>query len=239
MVSLNAAPIWTAPKELPFGTLGTVELREADPSRPAPPRPGDDRLGPLELRGAEPLSDGRGWRLTVQALQPGTQVVAPMDLGDGQVTPELRIAVPRTTPFGAPWVGVGGGQEDILPLAPFPWGWASLLLLPVFALLWAGIHFWQRGSSKRTMKRAQSAFRRHWPPPNWERPALDQAHLLGRELLAARFGEEARSWGTAECHRRHLTPWVHWVQAMDEGRFGGHPSQFPSLEALLRCLEAR
>lgn len=236
---VSATPVWTAPKELPFGTLGTVELREDDPSKPAPTRPGDDRLGPLELRGAEPLADGRGWRLTVQALQPGTQLVSPIDLGDGRRTPELRISVPRTTPFGAPWVGVGGGQEDLLPLAPFPWAWASLLLLPVFALLWAGFHYWRRGSSGRRLKRARNAFRHHWPPPSWERAALDLAHARGRDLLAARFGEEARSWGTAECLRHRLSPWVRWVQAMDEGRFGGVRPTLPALEELLKSLEAK
>jgi len=238
-VSLQATPVWTAPKELPFGALGTLELREDDPSKPALPRPGDDRLGPLELRGAEPLADGRGWKLRVQALQPGVQVLRPLDLGDGRATPELRITVPRTTPFGAPWMGVGGGREDVLPLAPFPWAWASLLLLPVLALVWLGLRLWRRNSAKRSLKRAQRSFRQQWPPASWERPVLDRAHALGRDLLAARFGEEARSWGIAECHQRRLAPWVQWVEAMDEGRFGERRPGLPSADELLRCLEAR
>ena len=236
---LSAAPVWTAPQELPFGTLGTLELRESDPAKPAPPRPGEDRLGPLELRGAEPLADSRGWRLTVQALRPGTLLVPAIDLGDGRRSPELRISVPRTTPYGAPWMAVGGGQEDLLPLAPFPWGWASLLLVPVLGLLWFGLHLWQRGTSTRQLKRARASFRHQWPPSGWDRATLDQAHARGRDLLAVRFGEESRSWGPTEFHRRHLGPWVCWAQAMDAARFADTQAPWPTLDELLKSLEAK
>jgi len=237
--SLSAAPVWTAPKELPFGTLGALELRESDPAKPAPPRPGEDRLGPLELRGAEALADGRGWRLTVQALRPGTLLIPAIDLGDGRRAPELRISVPRTTPYGAPWMAVGGGQEDLLPLAPFPWGWASLLLVPVLGLIWACLHLWRRGSSTRKLKRARASFRHHWPPPNWDRGVLDKAHARGRDLLAVRFGEEARCWGPVDFHRRHLGPWVRWAQGLDGARFADTRTPWPTLDELLKSLEAQ
>nr|WP_320131855.1 hypothetical protein [uncultured Holophaga sp.] len=234
---VSAAPVWSAPKEIPFGTLGTLELREADPSLPAPPRPGDDRLGPFELRGAEPLADGRGWRLTVQPLVPGTLRIPVQDLGDGRRTPELRVLVPRTTPFGAPMVGVGGGQEDVLPQAPFPWAWASLGLIPLALFVGGGFRLWRRGRSGRTYYRALQAFRQAWPPVSAERSTLDQVHRLGRNLLAARFGEEARSWGAVDCHRHKAAPWGDWVEAMDERRFAGREAALPALDSLLKCLE--
>ena len=93
--SLLAAPVWRAPTELPFGKLAVLELREDDPKQPPLPRPGDERLGPLMLRSVEAMSDGRGWKLTVQAFAPGLAVVPPMDLGDGRRTPELRLKVVR------------------------------------------------------------------------------------------------------------------------------------------------
>ena len=128
VASLSAAPVWRAPAELPFGQLAVLELREDDPKQPPLPRPGDEKLGPLFLRSVEAMPDGRGWKLTVQAFTPGIAVVPPMDLGDGRRTPELRVKVDRSIPFGAPWMGVGGGREDELPEIPFHYAWASLHL---------------------------------------------------------------------------------------------------------------
>jgi hypothetical protein len=102
-VYLSAAPEWKAPAEIPFGELSVLELVENDPTKPALPRPGDEKLGPLELRSAEASANGRGWKLTVQPMAPGTAVIPSLDLGDGRRAPELRLRVPRTVPYGAPW----------------------------------------------------------------------------------------------------------------------------------------
>ena len=179
-VSLAATPVWQAPAMLPFGQLVVLELREDDPRQPPLPRPGDEKLGPLFLRSVEALPDGRGWKLTVQAFTPGTAVVPAMDLGDGRRTPELRVKVDRSIPFGAPWMGVGGGREDELPEIPFPYGWASLLLLPFVLLGYHLIRRWRRNSGKRRQKKAKAAFAKTWPPPSKQRGDLDAAHAAGR-----------------------------------------------------------
>ena len=53
------ALVWTAPPELAMGRLATLELRDPDPAAAPLPRPGADRLGPLAVRGVDPLKDGR------------------------------------------------------------------------------------------------------------------------------------------------------------------------------------
>lgn len=239
LLPLAAAPEWRAPRELPFGQLSVIELVEGDPARPPLPRPGDDKLGPLLLRGAEPTPDGRGWRLTVQPLRAGLSVIPALDLGDGRITPELRLQVPRTTPYGAPWRGYRGGQEDQLPLAPFPWAWASLPLLPLAALGILLARRWRARAPHRHLVHARHAFARTWPPPTRERAALDHSHQLGRDLLAARFGEEARAWGPADFAARGLQPWVQWSRSLDAARFGQSEPPFPEAEALLKHLEGR
>ena len=239
-LSALAAPVWKAPAQLRLGRLQTLELREEDPSKPAPGRPAlEDRLGPLRLRAVEPLPDGRGWRLQVQALSPGLAVVPPLDLGDGQRSPELRLPVPRTIPYGGPWVGFGGGNDDLLPAIPFPWAWASLLLLPPAALVYGLGRRWGRGRGQRRLRHAAHAFRRQWPPRNGARESLDAAHALGRDLLAARFGESARAWGTAEFQSFHLDPWEQWARSLDAARFGRTEPPFPPVEPLLAALDAR
>lgn len=239
-LSATAAPVWQAPAQLKLGQLQTLVLRETDPAAPAPDRPAvDDRLGPLRLRALEPLADGRGWRFQVQALTPGTAVVPPLDLGHGLQSPELRLPVPRTVPFGGPWMGYGGGRDDIIPAIPFPWAWASLLLLPPLALgAWLLLR-WRRGQGARRMHRVAHAFLRRWPPRSSDRAALDAAHGLGRDLLAARFGEEARAWGPADFRARRLAPWDQWVQSLDAARFGRTEPPFPPAEPLLASLEPR
>ncbi|MDR3672001.1 MAG: hypothetical protein P4L36_14225, partial [Holophaga sp.] len=127
---------WKVPPQLALGRLSRLELRQEDPAQPPPPRPGEDRLGPLAVRAVEPLADGRGWSLTVQPLAPGTFLVPPVDLGDGRLTPALPLNVPRTVPFGAAWMGVGGGDLDRLPPVPFPWSWTLPPLLLLAALAW-------------------------------------------------------------------------------------------------------
>lgn len=233
-----AAPTWKAPAQLKLGELQVLELREEDPTRPALPRPSvEDRLGPLWVRALEPLPDGRGWRFQVQALQPGPALVPALDLGNGQRAPELRLAVPRTIPFGGPWVGFGGGNEDRLPAIPFPWAWASLPLLPpLFLLAWA-FRRWRRGSTRRRFRQAGRAFRHQWPPRNRERGTLDAAHHHGRDLLAARFGESARAWGTAEFRARQLMPWDQWLLSLDAARFGRSEPPFPDAEGLVVVLQ--
>ncbi|HJW44353.1 MAG TPA: hypothetical protein VJ463_07845 [Geothrix sp.] len=234
-----AAPVWKAPVEWKLGDLQVLELREEDPIRPAPPRPTvEDRLGSLRLRSMEPLPDGRGWRFQVQALEPGAAVIPPLDLGNGQRSPELRFQVPRTIPFGGPWVGFGGGNEDRLPAIPFPWAWASLLLLPPLGLAAWAVRRWQKGSGRRRLRHASHVFRHHWPPTNRERATLDAAHGLGRDLLAARFGETARAWGPAELQARNLRPWDQWVLSLDAARFGRTEPPFPAPEPLLAALQA-
>lgn len=236
----GAAPAWKAVGPLKLGELQVLELREEDPAAPAPPRPTvEDRLGPLRLRSMEPLTDGRGWRFQVQALEPGTALVPALDLGNGQRSPELRLEVPRTIPFGGPWVGFGGGNEDLLPAIPFPWAWASLLLLPPLALAFWVIRRWQKGSAKRRLHHAALVFRRHWPPARRDRAALDAAHALGRDLLAARFGDAARAWGPTEFQARNLGPWDQWTRSLDAARFGRTEPPFPAPEPLVAALDAR
>ena len=237
---LMAAPKWKAPTQLKLGELQVLELREDDPSQPAPARPVvEDRLGSLRLRSLEPLPDGRGWRFQVQALEPGPVLVPALELGAGQHGPELRLEVPRTIPYGGPWVGFGGGNEDRLPPMPFPWAWASLLLLPPFALIAWAVRHWQRGSSTRRLKQMAERFRTHWPPADRSRASLDAVHDLGRDLLAARFGDQARAWGPADFHGRSMAAWVQWVQSLDAARFGHTEPPFPPSGVLLASLNAR
>jgi hypothetical protein len=238
-IPLTAAPVWKAPAEIAFGQLAVLELREDDPAKPALPRPAEEKLGPLALRSVDPLPDGRGWRLTVQALDAGTAVIPPMDLGDGRRSPELRLQVPRSVPFGAPWMGVGCGQGDILPYVPFPWAWASLLLLPPLLIAAWLFRRWRRNGAKRALHHRRRIFAHHWPPADHRRETLDRAHAQGRELLAARFGEEARSWGVAEFRLRELEVWATWVQSLDAARFARKEPPFPPLAELLKKLEAK
>jgi hypothetical protein len=212
--------VWSAPAELALGRLGSLELRQADPALPPPPRPGD-RLGPLAVRAVEPLGDGRGWRITVQPLAPGQVVVPPMDLGDGRPTPELRLRVPRTVATGAPWMGVGGGALDRLPPLPTPWAWSLPLLLPLVLL---GCYLdvrWRRAAPARVRRTARRCFQRHWPPASSDRATLDAAHAAGRRLLAAQFGPGALGWSPDECRARGLEPWAAWIHGLDTARFGG------------------
>jgi len=234
-----AVPVWKVPDQLPFGELSVLEIREADPAQPALPRPGDEKLGPLALRSVEPTQDGRGWRLTVQPMDPGTALIPPVDFGDGRQSPELRLQVPRTVPFQAPWMGVGGGRGDVIPLIPFPWAWASLFLLPLAALGWWLQRRWACSAPARARHHARSAFSRHWPPSTAERSVLDTAHSLGRDLLAAHFGEASRSWGIGELKDHHLEAWATWVQSLDAARFARKDPPFPPLAELLKILEAR
>lgn len=234
---VSGAPVWRAPGQLPLGTLQTLELRESDPLRPALPRPAlEDRLGSLRLRALEPLPDGRGWRFQVQALRPGLAVVPPLDLGSGVLSPELRVQVPREVPFGAPWMGFGGGREDRLPDLPFPWAWASLLLLPPAALVGVGLRRWRQGSGHRRLRHAVRTFHQHWPPADRERSTLDAAHALGRDLLEARFGPEARAWGSADFQARHLVAWEQWSRSLDAARFGLEAPPFPEAARLVEDL---
>lgn len=234
--NLSASPVWRAPSELPFGKLAVLELREDDPKQPRLPRPGEEKLGPLFLRGVEPLPDGRGWKLTVQALSTGMAVVPSMDLGDGRHTPELRINVPRTVPFEAPWMGFGGGREDELPEIPFPFAWASLLFLPFVLFGYFFIRRWRRNASKRLKKKAKAAFAKAWPPPSKSRDALDTAHSAGRDWLAKSIGDEARSWGPKEFRAKQLDAWASWVESLDAARFGRSTPPFPALTDLQRSL---
>jgi len=229
--------VWKAPAEIPMGRLSVIELREEDPGAPPPPRPGEERLRPLAVRGMDPLRDGRGWRITVQPLGPGLAVVRPMDLGDRRITPELRITVPRTVPFGGPWVAVGGGKEDLLPYLPFPYAWSSLLLLPLAAAAWAGWARYRRGSAGRLRHRARRAFAHAYPPASLDRGRLDAAHAAGRALLAAHLGDAALGWGAEDLTERKLEPWADWVRALDAARFSGAHPTFPPLLALLGALE--
>jgi hypothetical protein len=225
--------------EFKLGELQVLELREEDPAKPAPPRPTvEDRLGSLRLRSMEPLPDGRGWRFQVQALEPGLAVVPALDLGNGQRSPELRLWVPRSIPFGGPWMGFGGGLDDQLPAIPFPLAWASLLLMPPLGLLAWGIHRWRKGTARRHLHQVIQTFRRQWPPANRERTTLDEAHQLGRTLLAARFGEGARAWGPADFQAHQLGPWDQWARSLDAARFGRSEPPFPAPEGLLSALDA-
>lgn len=239
-LAASAGPVWKAPAQLKLGELQILELREEDSSQPAPPRPMlEDRLGPLRLRALEPLPDGRGWRFQVQALESGQVLVPALDLGNGQRTPELRLGVPRTIPYAGPWMGFGGGKDDRLPPLPFPWAWASLLLLPPLALAAWGFHLWRAGSPARRLRHASLAFHRHWPPPSRNRTALDEAHARGRDLLAARFGEEARAWGPDAFQARNLGPWDQWIRSLDAARFGRSEPPFPAADPLVAALDGR
>lgn len=239
LAPLGAAPVWKAPSEIAFGQLAVLELREDDAAKPAIPRPAEEKLGSLALRSVEALPDGRGWKLTVQALTAGTALIPPMDLGDGRSTPELRVQVPRTVPYGAPWVAVGGGQTDLLPYVPFPWAWASLLLLPPALLAFWLLRRWRKNGAARALHHRRRTFAHHWPPADHRRESLDRAHVLGRDLLAARFGEETRSWGVAEFRHHNLEVWGTWVQSLDAARFARKEPPFPPLAELLKTLEGR
>ena len=236
---LSAAPTWKTPDKLPFGELSILEIREEDPAQPPLPRPGDEKLGPLALRGVEPTPDGRGWQLTVQPMVPGTAVVPPVNFGDGRQSPELRLQIPRTVPFQAPWVGVGGGQGDVIPYIPFPWAWVSLLLLPLATLGWWLWRRWGRAAPARSKRHARHAFAHHWPPLTSDRQTLDSSHAAGRDLLAAHFGEEARSWGTHDFKNQHLEVWATWAQSLDAARFSRKDPPFPPLNELFEILEER
>jgi len=232
-----SALVWKAPAELALGRLAALELRQEDPALPPPPRPGEERIGPLAVRGVEALRDGRGWRITVQPLAPGTVLVPPIDLGDGRPTPELRVTVPRSVPYGAPWMGVGGGALDRLPPLPFPWPWALAPLLPLAFLGWLLAARFRRAAPTRRRHAARRAFAHHWPPAAPDRAALDAAHAAGRALLAAHFGPEALSWGPQAFRDRGLEPWAAWSRSLDQARFAGAHPAFPALAALLGALE--
>lgn len=236
--ALQAAPVWKAPATLPFGQLAVLELREEDPAAAAIPRPAvEDALGSLKLRAVEPSADGHGWRFTVQALQPGLAVIPPLDLGDGRRAPELRVTVRRSTDFGSPWVGFGGGREDNLPQIPFPWAWASLLLLPLLLLTGFFIWRWRRRAGARTYASTRKAFQSAWPPKAKDRATLDAAHHAGRELIAAAFGEASRGWGAPDFRREKLDAWGQWVASLDAARFGRTEPPFPETGALLAPLD--
>jgi hypothetical protein len=224
---------------LKLDELLVLELREEDPAKPAFPRPSvEDHLGPLHLRSMEPLPDGRGWRFQVQALEPGLAVIPGLDLGNEQRSPELRLRVPREIPYGGPWLGFGGGSEDRLPASPFPWTWAGLLLLPPLGLFAWALHLWRKGSASRRLHQAIRAFQKQWPPENRQRGTLDAAHGLGRDLLAARFGEAARAWGPGDFEAHDLRPWDQWAKSLDAARFGRTEPPFPSPEPLVATLDA-
>jgi hypothetical protein len=229
-------PAWNLRGDLAVGRLGTLELRQEDPAQPPLPRPGEERLGSLAVRAVEPLRDGHGWLVTVQPLAPGPTVVPGLDLGDGRRTPELRLTVPRTVPYGAPWMALGGGAQDRLPPLPFPWAWSLALLLPLALAGMLGARAWRRSAPARARRRAGSAFSRHWPPPGAGRPALDAAHASGRALLASHFGPEALSWDAPACRARGLQPWAAWVEALDQARVGAGGGALPSLPDLLAAL---
>jgi hypothetical protein len=235
---LAAAPQWKAPEKLAFGRMAVLELVESDPAAPPLPRPGDENLGPLALRGVEATKDGRGWKLTVQPLVPGLAVVPPLDLGDGRRTPELRLEVPRTTPYGADWKGVGGGLQDRLEPLPFPWMWATLAALPFLALGAWILRRVRKGGPGRAWHQARRAFLAAWPPRTRQRPALDHSHGAGRDILARVFGEEARTWGPAALRRRQLDGWAAWAEGLDAARFGGGEPPRAKAEDLLQALEA-
>ncbi len=229
-------PVWKAPAQLALGRLSRLELRQEDPAQPPPPRPGEDRLGPLAVRAVAPLADGRGWSVTVQPLAPGTFLIPPLDLGDGQATPGLRITVPRTAPYGGAWMGVGGGELDRLPPVPFPWAWTLPPLLLLAALAWFLVWRLRRGAPARKRHGARRAFIHHWPPAPGDRAALDAAHAAGRALLAAHFGPEALSWGPSAFRARGLEPWAAWSASLDAARFARLQPAFPPLDALLNAL---
>ena len=232
-----SALAWKVPPQLALGRLSRLELRQEDPAQPPPPRPGEDRLGPLMVRAVEPLADRRGWGLTVQPMAPGHFLVPPVDLGDGRMTPPLALTVPRTVPYGAAWMGVGGGDLDRLPPMPFPWPWALAPLLLLAALAWLPARRYLRAAPARKRRAARRAFTRNWPPTAFERAALDAGHAAGRALLAAHYGPEALSWGPPALAARGLEPWAAWSRGLDAARFAGARPEFPTLAALLGALE--
>lgn len=237
--TLSAAPQWKTPPELKLGQVETLLLVDEDPSAKPLLRPQvDERLGTLRVRSLEPAAEGRGWRFQVQALEPGMVVVAPLDLGDGRRAPELRLKVPRTTPFGAPWMGWGGGREDQLPAIPFPWGWAAAAMSPLVLLVLLFVRLWRHGAPGRRRIQARHAFAKAWPPKGG-RETLDLAHGAGRGLLAAHWGSDALAWGPEDFQRRGLDPWSQWLRSLDAARFGRTTPPFPALETLLANLDAR
>jgi len=220
-VALYAVPIWRAPAQIPIGELVAIEIVETDPAQPPMPRPAEDRLGLFALRSALPIENGRGWRLTIQALRPGVVVVPPIDLGQGRLCPELKIQVVRTVPLGAPWMGLGGGDVDLPPTVGFPWGWAALGLLPLGLLIYFAVWLWRKTAPNRRFARARRGFAAVWPPRSMERGTIEKVNAKGRELLASAWGEEARSWGRREFLARQNAPWASWCGFMDKVRFGG------------------
>ena len=233
-VGLSAAPAWKTPPSLPFGQLSVLELREEDPAAPPIPRPAtEDALGGMKLRAVEPSADGRGWKFTVQPMAPGLAVVPPLDLGDGRRAPELRLTVLRTTAFGSPWVGYGGGKNDNLPAIPFPWAWASLLLAPLLALVGFLAWRWRRRSGARAYAQARRAFLAAWPPKAKDRATLDLAHGAGRSLLASAFGDASLGGGAPDFKKARLDAWAQWTASLDAARFGRTEPPFPDAAALL------
>jgi hypothetical protein len=89
------------------------------------------------------------------------------------------------------------------------------------------------------LHRASQVFQRHWPPVARERTTLDAVHALGRDLLAARFGETARAWGPADFQTHGLEPWGLWAKSLDAARFGHTEPAFPAAEALIAALSTR
>lgn len=238
--TLRAEVQWKAPATLAVGEMAVLQLAETDPAKPPLLRPPlEERIGGLRLRSVDPAADGRGWRIQVLPLGPGTSVIPAMDLGDGRKSPELRLSAPRTVAFGNTWMGLGGGPEDELPELPFPWAWAVLLLSPWLALAGWLLRRWRRASPGRARKHALRAFVRAWPPRTRDRADLDAAHAAGRELLAQHLGEPARSWGAQELHHRRLEPWDLWAASLDAARFAACEPPFPPLEGLLKSLEPR
>ncbi|MBS1766758.1 MAG: hypothetical protein JST05_05060 [Acidobacteria bacterium] len=232
--AVKASPVWKTPPTLPFGQLSVLELREDDPGAAPIPRPAvEDTLGDLKLRALEPSADGHGWKFTVQAMRPGLAVVPPLDLGDGRRAPELRVSVLRTTAFGSPWVGYGGGKQDNLPEIPFPWAWASLLLAPLLALIGFLAWRWRRRAGARAYTQARKAFLAAWPPKAKDRASLDAAHGAGRSLLASAFGEASLGWGAPDFKGARLDAWAQWTASLDAARFGRTEPPFPDAAALL------
>jgi hypothetical protein len=242
---LAAAPVWRAPAKILVGELVTIEIVEVDPASPPMPRPGEEKLGPFALRSAVPIENGRGWRLVIQAFRPGVAVVPPMDLGQGMVIPELKIQVTRTVPFGAPWMGLGGGGDDAPPSIGFPWGWAALPLLPLGLALSLAARLWRRGAPGRRLARAMRRFAAVWPPSSTNRAEIDRASARGRELIASAWGEEARSWGGREFLEQKNAAWASWCNFIDHARFGGADDDvaggppFPTLPELIESMGHR
>jgi hypothetical protein len=235
---LAAAPVWRAPAKIQVGELVTIEVVDVDPASPPMPRPGEERLGPLALRSAVPIESGRGWRLVVQALRPGAAVVPSMDLGQGMVIPELKIQVARTVPYGAPWMGLGGGGDDAPPGVGFPWGWAVLPLLPLCLALSLAVRLWRAGIPGRRFARARRRFAAVWPPASLDRAEIDQAGMRGRDLMAGAWGEDARSWGGREFLEQNNAAWASWCSFMDHARFGGDVGDRPPPPALPELIES-